>query len=279
MVELRTKKDMDSFLSKLKGKEPFIIQISRDIYIDEKHCKDKLREMIRRRKLSPGSEMLQGIRDIEYNGAIKIEETPVFYPSNGVIECCPEFTGAMTGVLVNAYDPKNKTFLFHMRGKSVDEPFGFQAAAAGFGVYKMHPHSVAKKELKEEARIDDNIYSISGSNALGIFQFMKGEFPQPLFNFGFLYDSEKHTASSYPILYSLEEIAEFEERIKTGIKNKKIALREGYHFHIPQERAERIVEEIYERDPLQKGKNGGFFGPIAESHENFVRFLTDLKYI
>jgi hypothetical protein len=277
-MEIKTEQDMRELCSKVRS--PFDITCVCRLSSSDIETFEKVRQqMIEQKHIRPDSEPIQGIKEIDYfpeHNSVKIEETPYLFPSPGVIEHHPELTGPMTGVLVNAYDPKNKTFLFHMRGRSVDQPFGFQAAAAGFGVFGEHLYKTAvERELPEEAGIY-NAVPVSGMNALGIMPFMKGPFPQPLFNFGFFYDSASFPAILYPVLSSLEQITEFEDQVKSRLREGTLRQREGYHFNVPHEAVEKVVRDIYDRDPTQQGRNGGFFGPIVESYENFARFLKDL---
>lgn len=104
---------------------------------------------------------------------------------------------------------------------------------------------------------------------------MKNGIPQPLSCFGFFYDSTTIPALIYPVLSNLEQIATFEDHIKLGIKEGTIQPREAYHFNVPKSCVDKVVSGIYQRDSSQNGKNGGFFGPILESHERFVKLLKD----
>ena len=176
----------------------------------------------------------------------------------------------MTGVLVNAYDPKVDVFLFHMRGKDISTPFGFQAAVAGFGDFGVHPYDVAKNELKTESGVSTSNSTLE--KTLIVLPFMKGAYPQPLFVYGFDFDSE-NSKRDLPILSDYNEVIHFEAKTKANIKSGA-KLQEAYSFLVPSNKVNSFVEAIYQRDTLQKGKNGGFFGPIKESHERFYEVLN-----
>jgi len=216
-------------------------------------------EMISEGYLKP-NEMPQGIIEMNYNlnaNRLDVFETPCVFPSPDVLKNNPEHTRPMTGVLVNAFDPEAKTFLYHLRGGEVDNPWSLQVTAAGFVRFnKKHYETAVNVELKEEEG-SSKVIPILGKKAFGVFPFMKNGIPQPLSAFGFLYDSSISPKNLYPVLSSLDEISEFEERTKDDIKSEKLKPREAHHFHIPLANAQKIVGQIY--DPTEQGKNGGFF--------------------
>lgn len=154
-----------------------------------------------------------------------------------------------------------------MRGINIANPFGFQAAAAGMGVYGQHPSVTASLELHQESGLENSTQFPRNGLAIDVLPFMKaGKIPQPLFSFGFL-----DGLSGFPICRSLDDIAEFEERIKQGLQEKTLQQKEGYHFAIPLDSVEKITGEINDA--------GRFYGPIFESSINFVRALRNNKYL
>ncbi|MDO8528365.1 MAG: hypothetical protein Q7S06_00545 [Nanoarchaeota archaeon] len=227
------------------------------------------KEMISTGAVGKGSHLQQGIFEIDRatTGNVVLYEVPKLYPSAKVLAEYPDFVGPITGVLVNCYDPKTKSFLFHMRGKDVSTPFAFQAAAAGMGIYGQHPSVTAALELQQETGLE-NFRQFPGNGiALGIFPFMKaGKIPQPLFSFGFFDD-----LSRFHVERSLEEVIEFESEVKKDIQNQRIHGVEAHHFAIPHRYVERVVGEL---DELNR-----FYGPIYDSTTNFVRTLKDNHYL
>ena len=213
----------------------------------------------------PISHLQQGISKLDYNDAgVVIYETPFLFPNPKVSDRLElkDYFGPITGVLVNCYDPNTKNLLFHIRGKDVDSPFGFQAAAAGMGRFRENPWITAKKELEEEAGILYPSLLFQGK-AIDALPFMKGSVPQPLFSFGFSND-----LSGFPVCNNLEDIAKFEDIKKIELKETK-KKPEAYHFTIPYNKVEKISGELNDKKR--------FFGPIYDSTINFIKALKDSK--
>lgn len=264
-MKIKTLEEMNSFCEIQSNKSPFKIEL-RDIYSgqDIKEIENIQDELIKEGIIpkKPISHLQQGIIfAINLEEGLFLEEIPLLFPNPNILNR-PElknYFGAMTGVLVNCYDPKNKTLLLQMRGKNIDSPFGFQVAAAGMGVFRENPYFTARRELAEEQRI---LYPspLFGGLCIGCFPFMKGQFPQPLFSFGFTND-----LSNFPNCNSLEDITEFEQRIKGNLRTTGEKPKEAYGFTIPLEKAEEIAVKINEQKR--------FFGPIYGSTKDFLKKL------
>jgi len=283
-MKIETEEDMGEFCIGVKGPFSIAVKSPEDplerIRWEKQNAEQKLEN-----RLSLSSHLQQGIADINHgNGVVIVTETPLLYPSSKFFEYgLGHLTGATTGVLLNAYDPDNKTFLFHLRGRDISAPFGFQATAAGMSVYGEHPFVTAvNRELGEEEG-SSSLVSVCGRKAIDILPFMKfagqESVPQPLFSFGFFYNSGKRPAISYPFLSNLDQVTEYEQHIKEGLSNGTIRKQEAYHFNVPSKAVDTLVEGIFDRDRTQTGKNGGFYGPITQSHDNFVKYLKDSKQL
>jgi len=268
-VKIQTEQDMDDFCEIAKGQGPFGIRTIA-VPCNELACLRKNREMIQEGKIGEGSHLQQGIYELNYrfpDNQVNILETPRLYPSAKVLAEHPKLTGSITGVLVNCYDPESKRFLFHMRGKDIANPFGFQAAAAGMGVYGQHPSVTAALELQQEAGPKDFMQFPRNGLAIDILPFVKaGKIPQPLFSFGFLDD-----LSRFPVCKSLDNITEFEARTKERLGDGTIQPREAYHFAVPYEQVGGIVGGL--------DASNRFYGPVYDSTMNFVRALKDYHYL
>jgi len=272
-MEIQTEQDMIDFCDRVnKKKESFYIDIIRRTPPDE--IKSRLAEILlaespeKVNNYSNGNKLkelfIQGISSINYHSLTKelsivtIDEIPVIYPSGRA----SYLEGPMTGVLVNSFCSEG--YVFQMRGKNVSEPFGFQATAAGFVNFGENPRETFKDELKTETAKTE-VFAIEplSDKPLAVLPFMKGKYPQLLFLYGGrMYFS---APQNLPVLTSIKGIDKFEKKIKEDIfKGKKI--QESYPFILPSNRVNNLVEEIYQRDHSQSGKNGGFFGPIRESH-------------
>ena len=231
---------------------------------------EKNTEMIQKGKIGKGSHLQQGILTINYDDKVNyvnVSEVPRLYPSPKILEENSELTGPTTGTLSNCYDPASKRLLFHMRGTNIANPFGFQAAAAGMGVYGQHPSVTASLELYQEAGLENFMQFPINGLAIDILPFMKaGKIPQPLFSFGFLDD-----LSEYPVCRSSDDISEFEARTKKGLQEKTLQQKEGYHFTIPYSEVEKIAGEIND--------SKRFYGPIYESTINFLRTLRNSRQL
>lgn len=277
-MKIQTEQDMKDFCNEVNSSgRPFEIEITRNILSPEQIQKylggillaesaEKVNNYFRGNKLK--ELFIQGIQDISYDptkNIVIIDEVPRIYPSG----TASKYEGAMTGILSSAL-AKEKGFVFHMRGGKVSEPFGFQAASAGFGNFGENPYDVFEDELKTEAGIIKK-ESLLEKKSLGILPFMKGIYPQPLFMYGIQFGSSK-VGKEMPTLNSIEEIISFEREIKNRLGNTEKSS-EAYPFIIPFDKTEEIVQGIYDRDTTQQGKNGGFFGPIKESHELFLKYL------
>ena len=152
-----------------------------------------------------------------------------------------------------------------MRGANISAPFGFQAAAAGMGVYGQHPSITAALELYQEAGLGNFEQFPRNGLAIDCLPFMKEEkIPQPLFSFGFFND-----LSSFPVCNSLDDIAEFEAKVKQRLQDKTLQQREAYHFTLPYPEVERIAGELNDKKR--------FYGPIYQSTMNFMKALKDSK--
>ena len=232
--------------------------------IAEWHRRNK--EMIEMKLIEPGSHLQQGIGKIDYeDGVIIIWQTPLLYPSKGLIREQPEYTGPITGNLANCFDSENQLFLFQIRGNSVDEPWKFQAAAAGMGVYGQLPAHTATLEMMQETGLEHfENYDYQGTNS--VLPFMKGGeggVPQLLFSFGYL-----DNLTRFPIMSSIREIEKFEASLKGIHETGYLRKREGYHFAVPVANIEEITSAL-EGD----GDNSRFHGPIYESTQNFISAL------
>lgn len=264
--------DMNDFCERVKSKGfPFALVLQDEYPGITNYYEQMNAHFIDIGILGDGSHLQQRIKEVNFgqmqdSPVVFFENYPCLYPSPGILEKHPMTTGPMTGNLSNCYDPENKFFLFHMRGRDISAPFTFQAAAAGMGLYGEHPGITAKKELSEEAGIDDSETLFNGY-ATDVLPFMKaGKIPQPLFSFGFSSD-----LSWFPKLDSLDAITEFESTTKQKLESGELEKKEGYHFTIPLKEAEAIVEELHDQRR--------FYGPIAESHTNFHRALKDTGYL
>ena len=209
------------------------------------------------------SHLQQGIKDALYHtGQVIIEETPLLYPPKRILSEKNTLTGTMTGNLSNCYDPNDELFLFHMRGNDISQPFGFQAAAAGMGIYGQNPGLTAALELQQESGLEVFAQFGQGS-AIGIHPFMKGGdkgVPQPLLSYGFLAD-----LSRYEVLESHDDVARFEDAIKFGIRSGHTPNKEGFHFAVSLADVDNITTEI--------NRQNRFYGPILESHQRFHEAL------
>lgn len=260
-MEIKTEQDMIEFCKGV-GKSFDINVISRLSPDEEQTWDAKNIEMISNGKIGKGSHLQQGILETEFFSGSTIVETPYLYPSPKLLAENPELTGPSTGVLVNCYDPTTKRFLYHMRGVDISAPFGFQAAAAGMGVYGQHPAVTAALELYQEAGLE-KFRHFQGLRAIDALPFMKGgKIPQPLFSFGFF-----DNLSRFPVCKNLDDIAKFETNVKEGLKTGTLTKREGYHFTIPSEHVEKVAGELNDKKR--------FYGPIYESTINFVKALKD----
>jgi len=265
--------DMNDFCERVKSKGfPFALVLE-DEYPGISKCYEDLNaHFIDIGILGDGSHLQQRIKEVHFgqmqdSPAVFFENYPCLYPSPKILSEHPTTTGPMTGNLSNCYDPNNKFFLFHMRGRDISAPFGFQAAAAGMGQYGEHPGITAKKELSEEAGID-NPKTLFNGYATDVLPFMKaGKIPQPLFSFGFL----SVDLTRFSNCRSIDEIAEFETATKQKLESGELEKKEGYHFTIPLKSVETIVGELHDQKR--------FYGPIAESHTNFHSALKDYEYL
>lgn len=278
-MEIKTQQDMAEFCeevmkNKILNNNLFLKVFNKEDFTTQQvqEIEELNKEAINKGLIGKGSHLQQGIREIRVSNIeskIVIVETPYLYPSAKLLEQHPELTGAMTGNLSNCYDHSTKNFLFHMRGKDISAPFGFQAAAAGMGYFREHPGITARRELAEEAGI---LYakSLLFGNPIDVLSFMKkaGEkaIPQPLFSFGFAND-----LSRFPTFNSLDEITEFEADIKKQLADKTIEQKEAYHFTLPYSSVEKIAGELNDKKR--------FYGPIYESTINFIRALKDSREI
>ena len=216
--------------------------------------------------INRGSHLQQGIIGITYNeGTVIVTERPLLFPSPKLIAAHPEYTGTTTGNLANCFDPENKLLLFQIRGKGVDKPWGFQAAAAGMSVYGQNPKTTATLEMQQETGLQ-HFRDYRGGMAIDILPFMKGEAPQPLFSYGFLDD-----LSGFPVIESLRQLTRFEESLKLTQDAEYLKSREGYHFAVPA----RYVGHIIDSLSGCSGKSGTnrFHGPIFHSVSNFRKVL------
>ena len=100
-----------------------------------------------------------------------------------------------------------------------------------------------------------------------------------IFSFGFFYNSKECLAVSYSVLSNIDQVSQYEAHVKEGLESGVLRLQEAYHFNVPVKSMDSVVQAINDRDSTQQGKNGGFYGPIIESHSNFVRFLSDSKQL
>ncbi len=263
LMEIRTEQDMIEFCNITNPYAPFDIHLMVHPSSNLKEMKKINQEMIRQKVIGEGSHLQQGIDGVSYISRVLLCEIPYIYPSGRLLAEHPELTGPMTGTLSNCYDPQSQRFLFHMRGTNISAPFGFQAAAAGMGVYGQHPSVTAALELCQEAGLEHFEQFPRDGLAINCLPFMKaGKIPQPLFSFGFLDD-----LSRFPVCNSLDDIAGFEARIKKGLQDRTLEQKEAYHFTLPKFKVETIVGE------LNDGKR--FYGPIYESTMNFMRALKD----
>lgn len=267
-MNIKTEQDMKDFCKQVNG--PFRIEISTYCFEKENLWNGTNKKMIELGKIGKGSHLQQGIQDINFSkgfskdALIDILEKPFLYPSGKILNENMDLTGAITGSLSNCYDPLTKNFLFHMRGVDISVPFGFQAGAAGMGVYGQNPGLTAAIELYEETGLT-KFRQLFHGQAVDILPFMKGGpdgVPQPLFSFAFSDD-----LSNFTSLSSLEEIAEFEESTKKGLKEQRIKQKEAYNFTIPYKNVEKITGEIND--------SRKFYGPIYESTINFIKSLKD----
>jgi hypothetical protein len=262
-MQITTEQDMLNLCKEVTG--PFFITIMKETNVPcELTMVQKNKEMISKGKIGQGSHLQQGIGSFEFSpeeSHLYFRETPYLYPSGKILAENPELTGPMTGVLVNCYDPETKRFLFHMRGTNIANPFGFQAAAAGMGIYGQHPSITAALELYQEAGLEKFRQFPRCGTAIDVLPFMKaGKIPQPLFSFGFLDD-----LSDFPVCRTLDDIAEFESKTKKGLQEKTIPQREAYHFTVPYENVGRVAGIL----ELEKK----FYGPIHDSLSNFIDLL------
>jgi len=262
--EIKTEIEMKGFCSQAnKFANPFLeIEVFDKLTSHQSNeAKEINEELIQEGRIGKGSHLQQGVKRIEaYKGGLKIEESPLIYPSQDILDKHPHFTGPMTGNLSNCYDPQTKRFLFHMRGKDISAPFGFQAGAAGMGKFREHPQVTAKKELAEEAGLQYPETLFEGY-AVDVLPFMKsGKIPQPLFSFGFAND-----LSGFYQCHSLDGVAKFEDRTKQRLKEGELKPQEAYHFTLPYKKIEPITGEL--------DQQGRFYGPIYDSTMNFIRAL------
>ena len=270
-MQITTEQDMIELCERVNSSNTFSLELYDNLTrtaINEWNHTNK--NLISRGLIGGNSHLQQGINRVvfPYQGESRliIEETPFLYPSPKLLEQEPSLTGPMTGNLSNCYGLQSNTFLFHMQGKDIATPFGFQAAAAGMGRFREHPLVTATKELYEEAGIKDAecLFYNHPTDAL---PFMKtGKIPQILFSFGFAAD-----LSTFPKLDSLDQIAEFEATTKQKIQSRELEQREGYHFTIPYSQVEQVTGELHDQ--------GKFYGPIHESTMNFVKALKDSREI
>jgi len=213
--------------------------------------------------ISERSHLQQGITDFytdRNKKELRFKETPFLYPSPQILKIT-HLIGPITGNLSNCYDPTSQDFLFQMRGRSISEPFKFQAAAAGMGKFREHPLVTATRELQEEAGIFD-AECLFLHRAIDCLPFMKsGKVPQPLFSYGFAAD-----LLHFPRLDSLDAIAEFEAKTKQQIE-KSGEQKESYHFKISRSKVEQITGQL---DEQQR-----FYGPVYQSTIDFIRELKN----
>ena len=276
-MRIETEEDMVGFCEEANSLgKPFGVLLTDELLPrDVKSAEIRNYLMIERKIIREGSHLQQGIHQIEVNpeGGVEIQEVPFLYPSPKLLEKYPLETGPMAGNLSNCYDPERKLFLFHIRGDGISEPFTLQAGAAGMGYFRENPSVTAKKELAEEADLHYPQVLFNG-NAVDVLPFMKaGKIPQPLFSYGFADDLERFPNNNlrFPKLDSLDAIAEFEAKIKEGLKSGSVEKREAHHFTLPYIGVEQIAGEIHD--------SGRFYGPIYESTINFIRALTDSKQL
>ncbi|MBU3940425.1 MAG: hypothetical protein KKH88_00655 [Nanoarchaeota archaeon] len=278
-MEIKTEQDMNNFcevVTKRAEGVPFEVNSYSSLTLNQELDWDRVNGgMIAKEAIGANSHLQKGIKGIswtkEHIGKVSIDETPLIFPSKTILEGRRDLIGPMTGVLVNCYDPLTKNVLFQMRGSSIDAPFGFQAAAAGMGTYGQELGLTAGLELLEEASLE-NYRQLLRGRAIDILPFMKGGadgVPQPLFSFGFSDDLSRFEACR-----SLDEIATFEERTKTGLREGILPEREGYHFTVPYDQVETIAGKLNEQ-----GEHGRFYGPIHESTTNFLRALRDYSLV
>jgi hypothetical protein len=265
-MEIKTEQDMKWFCEQTKG--PFEIKVLSPAASTLESTWGVIwnainKDFITQGKIGKGSHLQQGIADISYIGKVLLNEIPFLYPSKQVLDYHQELTGPMTGTLSNCFDPMAKSFLFHMRGTNISAPFGFQAAAAGMGVYGQHPAITASLELYQEAGLEKFQQFPRNGLALDILPFMKaGKIPQPLFSFGFLDD-----LSEFTVCRSLDDITTFEDKTKKSLQEGTLQQKEAYHFTVPSIAVEKVAGEL--------NNSKRFYGPIFESTMNFVRALKD----
>ena len=222
-------------------------------------------ELIQEGMLGKTSHLMQGISRIDLGiendtSFVSIAKTPFLYPAPQILEHHLELTGPMTGNLQCCIDFDNDGFLYHMRGKKISEPYGFQAASAGMQDFNTTLYEGSLKELSEEAGIV-TVKPLFGQRAVSFRPFMKGgQIPQPLTTYAFEAD-----LSGFEKYNSIKEVEDFEARTKKALEDGDIQNQEAFPFAVPISFAEPFAEYI--ADSKRQ------YGPICQSVKDTLDML------